>query len=61
MLYKVKLSYPTIVEIKGQTYRLFPDKKVEMDANEEIVKTYEGLGYIERIETEKKKEVKDAS
>jgi hypothetical protein len=64
MLYKVKLSYPTIIEIKGQTYQLFPGKEVELPENEEIVKTYEGLGYIERIEAgkkieiEKKKEVK---
>jgi hypothetical protein len=59
MLYKVKLSYPTIIQISGKTYQLFPGKEVELPANEEIVKTYEGLGYIERIEKQKKKEVKE--
>ncbi|WP_028844728.1 hypothetical protein [Thermodesulfovibrio thiophilus] len=65
MQYRIKTNYPTIIEIGGNAYMLFPHKNVDLPEDAEIVQTYEGLGYIERInETPtrpKKKEVSDAS
>jgi hypothetical protein len=65
MRYRVKLSYPTILMIGQKEYRLFPGQEVELPENAEVVKTYEGLGYLEPISEVKsktsKKEVSDAS
>lgn len=64
MKYRVKLSYPTIIETEGNTYMLFPEHEIELPESSEIIKTYEGLGYIEKVEivtNKKKKEVTDAS
>jgi hypothetical protein len=61
MRYKVKLTYPTIVVIEKE-YLLFPGQEVELP-EAEVVKTYEGLGYIEPLPVKQKpkKEVSDAS
>lgn len=48
MRYKVKLSYPTALEINGKGYLLFPGTEVELPESE-IVKTYLGLGYLEQL------------
>jgi hypothetical protein len=63
MRYKVKLTYPTIVVIEQKEYLLFPGQEVELPDHAEIVKTYEGLGYLEPLPTKQKtkKEVSDAS
>ncbi len=63
MKYKVKLSYPTIIAIDGKEYVLFPGQAVELP-DAEVIKTYEGLGYIEKLHEnakKTKKEVIDAS
>jgi len=65
MRYKVKLTYPTIVMIGQDEYRLFPGQEVELPETAEVVKTFEGLGYLEPLPEVKpkttKKEVSDAS
>jgi hypothetical protein len=64
MRYKVKLTYPTIVVIEQKEYLLFPGQEVELPDSAEVVKTYEGLGYLEPLPTKPKtakKEVSDAS
>jgi hypothetical protein len=64
MRYKVKLTYPTIVVVGQDEYRLFPGREVELPETAEVVKTYEGLGYLEPLPTKPKttkKEVSDAS
>jgi hypothetical protein len=63
MRYKVKLTYPTIVVVEGKEYLLFPGQEVELPDSAEVVKTYEGLGYLEPLPTKQKtkKEVSDAS
>jgi len=65
MRYKVKLTYPTILMIGQEEYRLFPGQEVELPENAEVVKTYEGLGYLEPLPEVKqkttKKEVSDDS
>jgi hypothetical protein len=63
MRYKVKLTYPTIVVIEQKEYLLFPGQEVELPDSAEVVKTYEGLGYLEPITPKQKtkKEVSDAS
>ncbi len=64
MRYKVKLTYPTIVVIEQKEYLLFPGKEVELPDSAEVVKTYEGLGYLEPLPVKQqkpKKEVSDAS
>jgi hypothetical protein len=60
MRYKVKLTYPTIVVIEQKEYLLFPGQEVELP-EAEVVKTYEGLGYLEPLPEvkPKKKEVSD--
>jgi hypothetical protein len=62
MRYKVKLTYPTIVVIEQKEYLLFPGREVELP-DAEVVKTYEGLGYLEPLPAKQKtkKEVSDAS
>jgi hypothetical protein len=63
MRYKVKLTYPTIVVIEEKEYLLFPGQEVELPESE-VVKTYEGLGYLEPLPAKQKtskKEVSDAS
>ncbi len=62
MRYVVKLTYPTIIVIEGKEYLLFPGQEVELP-DAEVVKTYEGLGYLEPLPTKQKpkKEVSDAS
>ncbi|GEM_PF-1905684 len=65
-LYKVKLSYPTVLVIRDKTYHLFPGKEIELPSarTAQIVKTYLKLGYLEPVKhkkkTEKAKEVKEA-
>jgi len=63
MRYKVKLTYPTIVVIEQKEYLLFPGQEVELPDSAEVVKTYEGLGYLEPLSAKQKtkKEVSDAS
>ncbi len=63
MKYKVKLTYPTILMIGQEEYLLFPGQEVELPDSAEVVKTYEGLGYLEPLPTKQKtkKEVSDAS
>jgi hypothetical protein len=64
MRYKVKLTYPTIVVVEQKEYLLFPGQEVELPETAEVVKTYEGLGYLEPLPTKPKntkKEVSDAS
>jgi hypothetical protein len=63
MRYKVKLTYPTIVVIEQKEYLLFPGQEVELPDSAEVVKTYEGLGYLEPLPAKQKtkKEVSDAS
>ncbi len=64
MMYKVKLTYPTIVIIEQKEYLLFPGQEVELPETAEVVKTYEGLGYLEPLQVKQKaskKEVSDAS
>jgi hypothetical protein len=64
MRYKVKLTYPTIVVVGQDEYRLFPGREVELPETAEVVKTYEGLGYLEPLQVKQKtskKEVSDAS
>jgi hypothetical protein len=64
MRYKVKLTYPTIVVVGQDEYRLFPGQEVELPETAEVVKTYEGLGYLEPLPVKQKtskKEVSDAS
>jgi len=65
MRYRVKLSYPTILVIGQDEHRLFPGQEVELPESAEVVKTYEGLGYLEPISGVKsktsKKEGSDAS
>jgi hypothetical protein len=65
MRYRVKLSYPTILMIGQNEYRLFPGQEVELPETADLVKTYEGLGYLEPLPEVKpkitKKEVSDAS
>jgi hypothetical protein len=64
MRYRVKLSYPTILMIGQEEYRLFPGQEVELPESAEVVKTYEGLGYLEPLPVKPKpmkKEVSDAS
>jgi hypothetical protein len=62
MRYKVKLTYPTVVVIEQKEYLLFPGQEVELP-DAEVVKTYEGLGYLEPLPVKQKtkKEVSDAS
>lgn len=48
MKYKVRLSYPTALEIGGRTYLLFPKSEIELP-EAEVVKTYLGLGYLEPV------------
>jgi len=62
MRYKVKLTYPTILMIGQEEYLLFPGREVELP-DAEVVKTYEGLGYLEPLPAKQKtkKEVSDAS
>lgn len=58
MRYRVKLSYPTILQINEQEYFLFPGKEIELPESAEIVQTYAGLGYLEPVqEAKRKKEV----
>ncbi len=63
MKYKVKLTYPAIVVIEQKEYLLFPGQEVELPDSAEVVKTYEGLGYLEPLQVKQKikKEVSDAS
>jgi len=65
MRYKVKLTYPTILMIGQEEYRLFPGQEVELTETAEVVKTFEGLGYLEPLPEVKpkttKKEGSDAS
>jgi hypothetical protein len=65
MRYKVKLTYPTILVIGQDEYRLFPGQEVELPEFAEVVKTFEGLGYLEPLPEVKpkttKKEGSDAS
>jgi len=63
MRYKVKLTYPTILVIGQEEYLLFPGQEVELPDSAEVVKTYEGLGYLEPLTAKQKtkKEVNDAS
>jgi hypothetical protein len=64
MRYKVKLTYPTIIVVGQDEYRLFPGQEVELPETAEVVKTYEGLGYLEPLPVKQqkpKKEVSDAS
>jgi hypothetical protein len=65
MRYKVKLTYPTILMIGQEEYRLFPGQEVELPETVEVVKTFEGLGYLEPLPEVKpkttKKEGSDAS
>lgn len=64
MRYRVKLSYPTILQINEQEYLLFPGQEIELPESAEIVQTYTGLGYLEPVQTQakkSKKEVNDAS
>ena len=65
MRYKVKLTYPTILMIGQEEHRLFPGQEVELPETAEVVKTFEGLGYLEPLPEVKpkttKKEVSDAS
>ncbi len=64
MMYKVKLTYPAIVIIEQKEYLLFPGQEVELPETAEVVKTYEGLGYLEPLQVKQKaskKEVSDAS
>ncbi len=64
MRYVVKLTYPTIIVIEGKEYLLFPGQEVELPETAEVVKTYEGLGYLEPLPVKQqktKKEVSDAS
>ncbi|MFZ8864075.1 MAG: hypothetical protein ACO2PP_26715 [Thermocrinis sp.] len=63
MRYKVKLTYPTIVVIEQKEYLLFPGHEVELPDSAEVVKTYEGLGYLEPLPDKQKtkKEVNDGS
>ncbi len=49
--YKVNLTYPSALEIKDKVYLLFPGQEIELP-DAEIVKTYEGLGYISALEDE---------
>jgi hypothetical protein len=64
MRYRVKLSYPTILVIGQDEHRLFPGQEVELPETE-VVKTFEGLGYLEPLPEVKpkttKKEGSDAS
>jgi len=50
-LYKVKLTYPTVLVIQDKTYHLFPGKEVELPPAEtaRIVKAYLKLGYLEQV------------
>jgi hypothetical protein len=65
MRYKVKLTYPTILVIGHDEHRLFPGQEVELPETAEVVKTFEGLGYLEPLPEVKpkttKKEGSDAS
>lgn len=54
MRYKVNLSYPTIIEIQGKDYILFPDAEIELP-DADIVETYKGLGYLKPVENTKTK------
>jgi len=61
--YKVRLTYPTVIQVQGQEYMLFPGQEIELP-DDPVIETYKGLGYIEPIEIQtqnkKTKEVKDA-
>ncbi|MDI6865761.1 hypothetical protein [Thermodesulfovibrio yellowstonii] len=57
MKYKVKLSYPTALELNGRTYLLFQGAEIELP-EAEIVKTYLGLGYLEPAYQEESKDSK---
>jgi hypothetical protein len=63
MRYRVKLTYPTVLVIGQEEYLLFPGQEVELPETAEVVKTYEGLGYLEPLPAKQKtkKEVSDAS
>lgn len=65
MRYKVKLTYPTILVIGQDEHRFFPGQEVELPETAEVVKTFEGLGYLEPLPEVKpettKKEGSDAS
>jgi hypothetical protein len=63
MRYKVKLTYPTLLVIEQNEHLLFPGQEVELPETAEVVRTYEGLGYIEPLPVKQKpkKEVSDAS
>jgi len=64
MRYKVKLTYPTILMVGQEECLLFPGQEVELPETAEVVKTYEGLGYLEPLPAKQKtskKEVSDAS
>jgi len=63
MRYKVKLTYPTILMVGQEECLLFPGREVELPETAEVVKTYEGLGYLEPLPAKQKtkKEVSDAS
>jgi hypothetical protein len=60
MRYRVKLSYPTIIKLKEQEHLLFPGQEVELPEDTEIVNTYVGLGYLKPIETQTRKNKKEA-
>ena len=49
MRYKVKLTYPTILMIGQDEHRLFPGQEVELPETAEVVKTFEGLCYLEPL------------
>lgn len=58
--YKVNLTTPTIIQIAGQEYHLFPGQEIELP-DDPIIETLKGIGYIEEIPVKTKKEVnKDA-
>jgi len=64
MRYRVKLSYPTILMVGQEEYLLFPGQEVELPETAEVVKTFEGLGYLEPLPVKlktTKKEGSDAS
>lgn len=52
--YRVKLSYPTIIQTQEQEYMLFPGQEIELP-DDPVIETYKGLGYIAPIETQNKK------
>jgi len=51
MKYKVKLSYPSLINVNGKDYILHKDAILDLPESD-IIKTYEGLGYIEKVKEE---------